>query len=279
MARITASVYTSHVPAIGAALDLGKSQEPYWQPVFKGYEFSKTVDEGQQARRDLPGLQRPRHRVQPGHDPDLRHRHGRRVQAGRRRLGPAAGAQGDRPSGAGRAHRAVGDPAGLRPDHRQQDGRGPRPDRAAVADVRPAAGLALPGDPVRGERGAVPGAVGPALLEPGQGHPQGGRELRRGPQGADLGHRRHEPPVAGPARRPDQPRVRQRVPRPADRRPGRPGGGAAHRLRARGRQRRHRAGDVADRPRRHGRRGRRRAAQGRAPLLPCARVATRRWAI
>ena len=41
MARITASVYTSHVPAIGAALDLGKSAEPYWQPVFQGYEFSK----------------------------------------------------------------------------------------------------------------------------------------------------------------------------------------------------------------------------------------------
>ena len=41
MARITASVYTSHVPAIGAALDLGKSHEPYWQKVFAGYEFSK----------------------------------------------------------------------------------------------------------------------------------------------------------------------------------------------------------------------------------------------
>jgi protocatechuate 4,5-dioxygenase, beta chain len=41
MARITASVYTSHVPAVGAALDLGKTQEPYWQPLFKGYEFSK----------------------------------------------------------------------------------------------------------------------------------------------------------------------------------------------------------------------------------------------
>ena len=41
MACITASIYTSHVPAIGAALDLGKSHEPYWQPVFKGYEFSK----------------------------------------------------------------------------------------------------------------------------------------------------------------------------------------------------------------------------------------------
>jgi len=41
MARITASVYTSHVPAIGAALDLGKTREPYWQPLFAGYEFSK----------------------------------------------------------------------------------------------------------------------------------------------------------------------------------------------------------------------------------------------
>jgi hypothetical protein len=41
MAKITASVYTSHVPAIGAALDLGKSGEPYWQPVFAGYEPSK----------------------------------------------------------------------------------------------------------------------------------------------------------------------------------------------------------------------------------------------
>ncbi len=41
MAKITASVYTSHVPAIGAALDHGKSGEPYWKPVFQGYDFSK----------------------------------------------------------------------------------------------------------------------------------------------------------------------------------------------------------------------------------------------
>ena len=41
MAHISASVYTSHVPAIGAALDLGKSQEPYWQKVFSGYDFSR----------------------------------------------------------------------------------------------------------------------------------------------------------------------------------------------------------------------------------------------
>ena len=41
MARISASVYTSHVPAIGAAMDLGKTAEPYWQKVFKGYETSR----------------------------------------------------------------------------------------------------------------------------------------------------------------------------------------------------------------------------------------------
>jgi protocatechuate 4,5-dioxygenase, beta chain len=41
MAKITASVYTSHVPAIGAAMDLKKTGEAYWQPLFKGYDFSK----------------------------------------------------------------------------------------------------------------------------------------------------------------------------------------------------------------------------------------------
>ena len=42
MARIVAGVATSHVPAIGAAIDLGKTGEPYWKPVFEGYEWSKT---------------------------------------------------------------------------------------------------------------------------------------------------------------------------------------------------------------------------------------------
>jgi len=41
MARITAAVTTSHVPAIGAALDNGKTHEPYWQKVFAGYAKSK----------------------------------------------------------------------------------------------------------------------------------------------------------------------------------------------------------------------------------------------
>ena len=41
MARITASVYSSHVPAIGAALDNGKSDDDYWKPLFAGYDYSK----------------------------------------------------------------------------------------------------------------------------------------------------------------------------------------------------------------------------------------------
>ncbi len=41
MARVTAGVTTSHIPAVGAAIDLGKMGEPYWAPVFEGYEFSK----------------------------------------------------------------------------------------------------------------------------------------------------------------------------------------------------------------------------------------------
>jgi len=41
VARIVAGVATSHVPAIGAAIDLGKTGEEYWQPLFRGYEPAK----------------------------------------------------------------------------------------------------------------------------------------------------------------------------------------------------------------------------------------------
>ena len=41
MARITAGVTTSHVPAIGAAIDLGKCRDSYWAPAFAGFDFSK----------------------------------------------------------------------------------------------------------------------------------------------------------------------------------------------------------------------------------------------
>jgi len=41
MATITAGIATSHIPAMGAAFDLGKTEEDYWKPVFEGYEWVK----------------------------------------------------------------------------------------------------------------------------------------------------------------------------------------------------------------------------------------------
>jgi protocatechuate 4,5-dioxygenase beta chain len=41
MAQLTAGIACSHVPAIGAAMDLGKTAEPYWVPLFKGFEPSR----------------------------------------------------------------------------------------------------------------------------------------------------------------------------------------------------------------------------------------------
>lgn len=41
MARIVAGIGTSHTPAIGAAVDNGRTQEDYWAPVFDGYRQAK----------------------------------------------------------------------------------------------------------------------------------------------------------------------------------------------------------------------------------------------
>ena len=41
MAKIVAGIGTSHTPAIGAAVDNGRTAEPYWVPLFAGYEPSK----------------------------------------------------------------------------------------------------------------------------------------------------------------------------------------------------------------------------------------------
>jgi len=41
MARITAGIATSHVPAIGAAFDQDRTQTEGWAPIFAGYEWVK----------------------------------------------------------------------------------------------------------------------------------------------------------------------------------------------------------------------------------------------
>ena len=59
MARITAGITTSHVPAMGAAMDLGKTEEDYWKPVFAGYDWVRAWEKRREAGRHHPGLQRP----------------------------------------------------------------------------------------------------------------------------------------------------------------------------------------------------------------------------
>jgi protocatechuate 4,5-dioxygenase beta chain len=41
MARITAGIGCSHVPALGVASDFDKVEEPYWKPVFAGFEWTR----------------------------------------------------------------------------------------------------------------------------------------------------------------------------------------------------------------------------------------------
>ena len=38
MAKLIAGISTSHVPGLGAAMDNGKTQEPYWKQLFEGLE-------------------------------------------------------------------------------------------------------------------------------------------------------------------------------------------------------------------------------------------------
>ena len=41
MAKITSGIASSHIPAIGAAIDLGKTEQDYWKPVFAGYDWTR----------------------------------------------------------------------------------------------------------------------------------------------------------------------------------------------------------------------------------------------
>jgi protocatechuate 4,5-dioxygenase beta chain len=41
MARITAGIACSHIPALGVACDLNKTEEDYWKPAFAGFEWTK----------------------------------------------------------------------------------------------------------------------------------------------------------------------------------------------------------------------------------------------
>ena len=74
MARITAGVASSHIPAIGAALDNGKPGEPYWQPVFAGFDWVKRFEADEKPDVVILVSQRSRLGIRREPDPDLRDR-------------------------------------------------------------------------------------------------------------------------------------------------------------------------------------------------------------
>ena len=177
MARITASVYTSHVPAIGAALDLGKSNEPYWQPLFKGYDFSKQWL--RDHKPDVIFLVFNDHATAFSLDFIPTFAIGTAAE-----FRPADEGWGPRP-----VPKVIGHPklaAHIAQSVIQQDFDLTIVNKMDVdhgltvpleSHVRPAAGLALSGDPVRGQCGAISGSFGRALLRARAGDPPRGREL------------------------------------------------------------------------------------------------------
>ncbi len=181
MARITASVYTSHVPAIGAALDLGKTQEAYWQPVFKGYEYSKQWMKDNKP--DVVFLVYNDHATAFSLEMIPTFAIGTAAK-----FQPADEGWGPRP-----VPTVIGHPdlaSHIAQSVIQQDFDLTIVNRMDVdhgltvplslmcGELDPKKGrMALPGDSVRGQCGAVPGAVRPALLHARPSDPQGGGEL------------------------------------------------------------------------------------------------------
>jgi protocatechuate 4,5-dioxygenase beta chain len=256
MARITASVYTSHVPAIGAALDLGKTGEPYWQPVFKGYEFSKQWMKDNTP--DVIFLVYNDHATAFSLDMIPTFAIGTAAE-----FQPADEGWGPRPVPVVQGHPELA--AHIAQSVIQEDF-----DLTIVNKMDVDHGLTVPlslmcGQPAQA-KGAWPCPVIPFAVNVVQypvpsgraattwaGHPQGGRELRRKPLKVQIwgtGGMSHQlqGPRAGLINKEwDNAFLDRLIADPAAWRR------AAHRLRARSRQRRHRAGDVADRARRHGR--------------------------
>ena len=203
------------------------------------------MDGAGQARRRHSDLQRSRLGVLGRDGADLRARLRRGIPAGRRGLGAASGAGGEGPSATGRAYRPIGHPRRVRSHRRQQDGGRSRPHRADESLVRLAEGMAVPGDPARGQCGALSAADRPSLLHARPRHPQGGGILSGGFARRGVRHRRHVAPDFRAARRPDQQQVRQGVPGQPHQGPEEAHAHSASRIYARSRRRRHRDGDVA----------------------------------
>ena len=177
MARIIAGVTSSHVPAIGAAIDNHRTGEPYWQRVFEGFERSK--EWMRNAKPDVVIGVYNDHASAFSVEVIPTFALGTAAEFGIADEGwgprPVPVVKGHPELAAHIAQSVILDEFDL--TLVQQDGGRSRPHGAAQPDVRLADGVAVPGDPARGQRGAVPAADRQPLLQSRQGDPQGGRVL------------------------------------------------------------------------------------------------------
>ena len=204
MARIIAGVASSHVPAIGAAIDNKQTEEPYWKRVFSGFEKSK--EWMAKTKPDVVIVVYNDHASAFSVEMVPTFALGCAAE-----FPPADEGWGPRPVPVVKGHPELAshiaqsvilDEFDL--TIVQQDGGRSRPDRADEPAVRLAEGMAVPGDPARRQRRALSAADRASLLHARQGDPQGGRILSGGPARRGVRHRRHVAPDLRAARRPDQ---------------------------------------------------------------------------
>ena len=194
VAKIIAGISSSHVPAIGAAIDNKQTEEPYWKRVFSGFEKSKKWIA--EAKPDVVIAIYNDHASAFSVELIPTFALGCAAE-----FPPADEGWGPRPVPVVKGHPELASHIAtsaildeVRSHHRQQDGGRPRPDRAAQPRVRLAGRMALPGHSARRERRAVSAADRQALLRSRPRDPQGRCILSGGPARRGVRHRRHVAP-------------------------------------------------------------------------------------
>ena len=150
-----------------------RPQEPYWQPLFAGYQPSRRWFAEHTARRRVAVYNDHASAFSLDLIPTFAIGTAAEFHPADEGWGPEPGPDGRRAPGARRAHRAERDPGRLRSDHREPDGRRSWPDGAAQPDVRAPRRLALPRHPFAVNVVHYPVPSGRRCFQLGQAHPPG----------------------------------------------------------------------------------------------------------
>ncbi len=204
VARIIAGVASSHVPAIGAAIDNKQTEEPYWKRVFSGFEKSK--EWMAKTKPDVAIVVYNDHASAFSVEMVPTFALGCAAE-----FPPADEGWGPRPVPVVQGHPELA-------SHIAQSVILDEFDLTICNKMEVDHGLTVPmnllfGSPKEWPCPVIPLAVnvvlyppptGAPLLHARQGDPQGGGVLSGGSERRDLRHRRHVAPDQWPARRPDQ---------------------------------------------------------------------------